>query len=118
MQPCSLSVAVLGRNWHFVLTMLWLVVTPRGIKGKQGGRLPGLPAPALHGPGEGTGEWWMMPGCGVCPSLSSLVLPSLTIPASKKPPSTAPWEGQLQAEHPNAQEEGGSFQHQHGPKYF
>lgn len=40
-QPCSLSVPRLGRNWHFVLTMLWLVVTPRGIQGKQGGRLPG-----------------------------------------------------------------------------
>lgn len=68
LQPCSLSVAVLRRNWYFVLTMLWLVIAPRGIKGKQGGRLPGSPAPTLHGPGAGTGEWWMMPRCGVCPS--------------------------------------------------
>lgn len=87
LQPCSLSVAVLGHN--FVLTMLWLVIAPRGIKGKQGGRLPGWPAPMLRGPRAGhDAKIW-------CLSIPQLVGSSQHHhPCFQKPPSTTPRAGQ------------------------
>jgi len=124
MHPYSLSAAVLRRNWHFVLTMLLLVIVPRGIQGKQGGRLAGSPAPAPLPSGAGREERWRMPSRDVCPALSSPAhrcvpaLPSLTIPVSKKPPGTAPAKPrggqQLHTEQDCTQEERGSVKHQRG----
>lgn len=101
-----------GWNWHFVLTMLWLVITPRGMKGKQGRRLPGSPAPMLHGSGADHDA-----------SMRCLPIPQPTAacqphhPCFQKPPKNS--TGRTAAlEHHCAQKEGESFKHHHGPKSF
>lgn len=87
LQPCSFSVAVFGHN--FVLTMLWLVIAPRGMKGKQDGRVPGWPAPMLCAPGAGHDvRIW-------CLSILQLAGASQHHhPCFQKLPSTTPQEGQ------------------------
>lgn len=89
LQPCSLSVAVLGRHWCSVLTMICSLLHPEESKGSRVGDSLARQLQCSHGPGAGhDAKMWCLP----IPQLAGASQPHQ--PCFQKPPSTAPREGQ------------------------